>query len=114
MKKQLDRYVHMQAIQLAQATGCTRFHLVEARLARWLLTTRDRAQSSMFHITQRTMAAVLGVRRSGITDAAISLQNRGLIHYCRGEIAILDRPGLLSASCACYQADRDTYRRILG
>ena len=114
LKNLLDRYVGMRLVQLAQATGCTRFHVVEARLARWLLTTRDRAQSNDFHVTHETLAAMLGVRRAGVTKAATALQKHGLIRYHRGAMEILDRSGLGDASCACYRIERDAYRRLLG
>jgi CRP-like cAMP-binding protein len=110
----LDRYLFVRMTQLAQAAGCTRFHLVEPRLARWLLMTQDRAHSNGFHVTHEFLAMVLGVRRVGITKAASSLQRQGLIRYSRGDIVIRDRPGLKAACCACYRADRDTYRRVLG
>ena len=109
-----DRYLFVHMTQLAQAAGCTRFHLVEARLARWLLMTQDRAHSNAFHITHEFLALILGVRRVGVTKAATSLQKLGLIRYSRGNIMILDRPRLKAASCACYQTDRETYRRVLG
>jgi CRP-like cAMP-binding protein len=114
LRRLLDRYLFVRMTQLAQSAGCTRFHLVEGRLARWLLMTQDRAHSSTFHVTHEFLALMLGVRRAGVTRAATALQKLGLIAYSRGDVVVLDRPGLKAASCACYRTDSETYRRVLG
>jgi CRP-like cAMP-binding protein len=108
----LNRYVYVFLAQLMQTATCNRFHLVEGRLARWLLMTRDRAHSSEFHVTHEFLAYMLGVRRVGVTSAASALQRRKLIHYRRGEVAIMNVRELERTACSCYAIDKKIYSRI--
>jgi hypothetical protein len=113
LDRSLRRYLLSNVLQLGQATVCTRYHAVEPRLARWLLMMSDRARAPALRLTHKFLSDMLGVRREGVTEAAAALQERGLIHYSRGRIELLDRAGLERAACDCYAADIATYRRVM-
>ena len=112
LRSVVGRYLFVVLTQLSQSTACTRFHEVEARLARWLLMTHDRAHADHFHLTHKFLAAMLGVQRSAVTIAAGALQRAKLISYTRGEISILSRKGLEAASCECYAAVIADYKQL--
>ena len=102
LQDQVHGYAETLLAQITRIAACNRFHVVEARLARWLLMTRDRVRSDQFRLTQEFLAHMLGVRRVGVTKAAVALQARKLIDYSRGTIRILDRKGLEACACSCY------------
>lgn len=113
LRRGLERYVYVLMSQLASAAACLRFHLIDQRLARWLLMSQDRARSDSFHVTHAFLAYMLGVRRVGVTNAAGGLQRAGLIAYHRGELTVLDRKGLEAAACSCYARGQRTYADLL-
>lgn len=114
---ELQRLVHsfayLQLVQTTQSVLCNRMHEVDARLARWLLTSADRMESESLNLTQEFLAQMLGVQRSTVTVAAGELQRQGLIGYSRGKIHILERLKLSKAACECYGIVRSSYERIL-
>jgi CRP-like cAMP-binding protein len=107
LQRLLYRYTDAALAQAIQIAACSRFHLLEARLARSLLMTRDRLQSAKFYLTHEFLAQMLGVRRVGVTKAASALQQKKLITYSRGHIEIIDGAGLQQASCSCYARVKD-------
>jgi CRP-like cAMP-binding protein len=109
LQRELDCYIHALMAQISQTAACNRFHVVEARLARWLLMTRDRVRSGEFRMTHEFLSHMLGVRRVGVTEAASALQRQKLIEYSRGNIRILDDHGLEAACCSCYEIVKDMH-----
>ncbi len=103
-QSRINGYIDALMRQIGQTAACNRFHTVEARLARWLLMTRDRLSSEEFRMTQEFLSHMLGVRREAVTEAASGFQNENLIEYSRGHLRILDHRGLEAASCSCYAA----------
>ena len=110
----LLRYAQAFQIQVTLSAACNARHLIEHRLARWLLIAHDRAGADEFSMTHEFMALMLGVRRPGVTIAANTLQKAGLIQYGRGRITITDRPSLEAAACECYHVTRREFARLLG
>jgi len=113
LRRRMQRYVHVHMTQLAEAAACKHFHKLAERLARWLLMSADRLQSNELVLTHEYLSHVLGVRRAGTTLAARGLQERGLIVYSRGHIALLDRPGLEAAACPCYAREKTLYEHLM-
>ena len=110
----LLRYVQATMTQLAQVVVCNRHHCLDHRLCRLLLSTLDRLNGDReFRMTQELMASALGVRREGVTEAALNLQRAGLIHYERGRMRVLDRVGLECRTGECYAVVRREYERLL-
>jgi CRP-like cAMP-binding protein len=109
----LLRYTQALITQMAQTAVCNRHHSVDQQLCRWLLLSLDRLASSELSMTQELIANMLGVRREGVTEAAGKLQLAGLIHYRRGKITVLNRPGLEARSCECYQVVKTEFDRLL-
>jgi CRP-like cAMP-binding protein len=109
----LLRYTQALITQMAQTAVCNRHHTLDQQLCRWLLLSLDRLSGSELVMTQELIANMLGVRREGVTEAALKLQKDGLIRYARGHIKVLDRPGLETRSCECYAVVKKEYDRLL-
>lgn len=112
-RSMMFRYTEAMLRQVGQSVVCNQRHTLSQRTARWLLTTHDRVPGDEFHLTHEFLAAMLGVRRAGVTVAAGLLQDAGLIRYRRGEITVLDREGLERVSCECYRVVRESYAALL-
>ena len=113
LQRALLRYTQALITQIMQTTACTRHHLLEQQLCRWLLLTLDRSSSHELVLTQELVAHMLGVRREGVTEAAGKLQQAGLISYRRGHITVLDRAGLERHACECYGVVKKEMARLL-
>jgi CRP-like cAMP-binding protein len=107
------KFTELFLAQISQTAACNARHGVEARCARWLLTMRDRFEADRFPITHELLATLLGVRRAGVTGAAIDLQRCGVIRYGHGQVEIVDRAGLEAASCECYAVIKNQIDRFL-
>lgn len=113
MLRLLLRYTQALITQMAQTAVCNRHHSIDQQLCRWLLLSLDRLDSNELVMTQELIANMLGVRREGVTEAAAKLQQAGLIHYRRGHINVLDRPGLEKRVCECYRVVKTEFDRLL-
>lgn len=114
LKLKLQNYAYVRMSQLSQTTGCNRFHVLDARLCRWILMVQDCLESSEFYFTHECLSKKLGVRRAGISKAAGILQKKKLISYNKGHIKILDRSKLETLACSCYQLNKEIYKKIIG
>jgi hypothetical protein len=109
----LLRYTQALIAQMSQIAVCNRHHSVDQQLCRWLLLNLDRLTGNEIAITHELIAHMLGVRREGVTEAALALQQAGLISYRRGHITVLDRQGLENRSCECYSVIQTQYGQLL-
>jgi CRP-like cAMP-binding protein len=109
----LLRYTQALITQMSQTAVCNRHHTLDQQLCRWLLLSLDRLQGNELVMTQELIANMLGVRREGVTEGALKLQQAGLIRYARGHITVTDRPGLEKRSCECYLVVKKEYDRLL-
>ena len=113
LRQLVHSFAYLQLVQVSQSVLCNRMHPVDARLARWLLTSADRMESETLHLTQEFLAQMLGTQRSTVTVAAGAMQRDGLIGYSRGKIHILERKKLEATACECYRIVLASYKRVL-
>ena len=113
MLRLMLRYIQAQITQMSQTAVCNRYHSLEQQLCRWLLLTLDRLPSNELIMTHELVASMLGVRRGSVTEAAGNLQNAGFINYRRGHITVLDRAGLETRVCECYDVVKKEFNRLL-
>jgi CRP-like cAMP-binding protein len=99
--------------QMSQTAVCNRHHTLDQQFCRWLLLSLDRLKTNQLDMTQELIANMLGVRREGVTEAALKVQKAGLISYSRGHITIIDRAGLEKRTCECYKVVKEEYDRLL-
>jgi len=109
----LLRYTQALIAQMSQTAVCNRHHSLDQQLCRWLLLSLDRLPGDELVMTQQLISNMLGVRREGVTEAAMNLQAAGLIRYARGRITVLDRFALEKRSCECYSVVKKEYDRLL-
>lgn len=109
----LLRYTHVLLMQTAQSVVCNRFHTIEKRLCRWLLVAHDLINRDTLHLTQEIIAHMLGISRTGVTMAAMTLQRAGIIRYSRGRIEILNRKAMEATSCPCYKIIKEEFERYI-
>jgi CRP-like cAMP-binding protein len=113
VQRLLLRYTQALITQMAQTAVCNRHHSIDQQLCRWLLLSIDRLSSNELRMTQELIANMLGVRRAGVSEAALKLQDAGLIRYSHGHIEVLDRPGLEKRTCECYGVVKREFDRLL-
>ena len=114
LQKKLLLYTQARLTQISQIAACKSHHLIEERLARWLLSVNDCVNKNELPLTQKFISEILGVRRASVTEAAIALQKAGFISYSRGQITILNRKELEQAACECYGLIQNEFKRLLG
>jgi CRP-like cAMP-binding protein len=113
LQQKLQNYAYIRMCQLSQTSGCNRFHVLDGRLCRWILTAQDCTHSNELNITHESLSGKLGVRRAGVTKAAGILQKKKLISYSKGHLKILDRRGLETIACECYRLNKEIYKKIM-